>query len=373
MLATLAADRKRLAEIQHQIFDLERTLAALKLENSTVQRRLDAYQYPVLTLPNEIISEIFLNVLPPYPECAPYLGLHSPLNLTHICRKWRQIAFATPRLWRALLLGPTDVWNDLQGVWVDRSGCCPLSIAVDDGFKEEQMVYRGGEFLEAILPYRDRCEYLQLITTDFPLPLIPGSWPSLRHLDLDLSNDLDLRLDLSDVPLLRSARLECASAHSLDLPWTQLTLLRMHTIRLDQALDVLQKATKLRRCELDLEIDFGVDDEMLEAGPRVVTLPHLESLRLSGDGEPMTDTLSYFNLPALSILDVNEELLHPYPIGSLRSFISRSSCSLKHVGIEGWRSVADGAYPAAFPSIEYTFATRLPMGLGSSGVEDVDS
>ncbi|KAK7035864.1 F-box domain-containing protein [Favolaschia claudopus] len=286
MLATLAADREPTGRIR----------------------------VPRLDIANEIISEIFINLLPPYPECAPCLGLYSPLNLTHICRKWRQIALATPRLWRALLLGPTDVWNDLQGVWVDRSGCCPLSIVVDDGYKEEQDVYRGGEFLEAILPYRDRCEYVQLVTTNLHLPLILGSWPSLRHLDLDLSeSDPDGRHhDLGSVPLLRSA-----------------ALIRPQSFY-------------------------------------YVAAP--ESLRLSGDGELITDTLSYFNLPALSRLEVSEELLDPSPISSLRSLISRSSCKLEHVCIGGLRSVVDEVYRTAFPSTIFTFTTPTADSVtGASG------
>ncbi|KAJ7641164.1 hypothetical protein FB45DRAFT_712335, partial [Roridomyces roridus] len=57
---------------------------------------------PVLTLPNEITSEIFVHFLPPYPVCPPMTGLDSPTSLTHICRQWREIALATPKLWRAI-------------------------------------------------------------------------------------------------------------------------------------------------------------------------------------------------------------------------------------------------------------------------------
>ncbi|KAJ7187330.1 hypothetical protein C8R46DRAFT_1059491 [Mycena filopes] len=62
----------------------------------------DPIPYPVLTLPNEIVSEIFIRVLPPYPECPPWKGSLSPSLLTQICRKWREIALSTPELWRAM-------------------------------------------------------------------------------------------------------------------------------------------------------------------------------------------------------------------------------------------------------------------------------
>ncbi|KAJ7705931.1 hypothetical protein B0H14DRAFT_2415857, partial [Mycena olivaceomarginata] len=53
---------------------------------------------PVLTLPNEIISEIFVQFLPVYPLSSPSTGPFSPTLLTQICRRWREIALTTPLL-----------------------------------------------------------------------------------------------------------------------------------------------------------------------------------------------------------------------------------------------------------------------------------
>lgn len=57
MLAGLAEDRARIADLEAQILDLE-------TQKAVVQERLDAYKYPVSTLPNEIISEIVVHFLP---------------------------------------------------------------------------------------------------------------------------------------------------------------------------------------------------------------------------------------------------------------------------------------------------------------------
>ncbi|KAJ6537384.1 hypothetical protein DFH09DRAFT_930847, partial [Mycena vulgaris] len=59
--------------------------------------RLDAYAYPVSTLPNEIISEIFVHSLPDRAEGAPS-GAKAPLLLAQICHKWREIVLSTPSL-----------------------------------------------------------------------------------------------------------------------------------------------------------------------------------------------------------------------------------------------------------------------------------
>ncbi|KAJ7772520.1 hypothetical protein B0H14DRAFT_2966341 [Mycena olivaceomarginata] len=83
--AARAADRGRIADIEAQILELERTLSSLYEEKNSLRDRLATYTYPVLTLPNEIVS-IFLHFLPNFPEHPP------------------PIAFATPPLWSVISL-----------------------------------------------------------------------------------------------------------------------------------------------------------------------------------------------------------------------------------------------------------------------------
>jgi hypothetical protein len=90
MLGTLEADRALLAD--------SNALEILGLD--PVQKRLDSIQYPVLSLPNEITTEIFINFLPIYPLRPPLVGNLSPTTMTHVFREWREIALATPMLWR---------------------------------------------------------------------------------------------------------------------------------------------------------------------------------------------------------------------------------------------------------------------------------
>ncbi|KAJ6481889.1 hypothetical protein C8R45DRAFT_1100293 [Mycena sanguinolenta] len=102
MLSDLTADRARVAEIAAQILNLQHTIAELRAEQAMTQERLDSYKYPVLTLPNEIVSEILVHSLPAYTVFRAPIGKDSPALLTGICRKWRQIALATPALWRVI-------------------------------------------------------------------------------------------------------------------------------------------------------------------------------------------------------------------------------------------------------------------------------
>ncbi|KAJ7167777.1 hypothetical protein C8R46DRAFT_898531, partial [Mycena filopes] len=108
---TLAALRARIAELDSSIAELrpvQSRLKALEHERGSIQLQLDAAVYPVLTLPVEITSEIFLCCLP---ETSKYSlrptfksPIEAPMLLLQICRTWRAIAISSPRLWTVLHL-----------------------------------------------------------------------------------------------------------------------------------------------------------------------------------------------------------------------------------------------------------------------------
>ncbi|KAJ7186635.1 hypothetical protein C8R46DRAFT_277182 [Mycena filopes] len=100
-------DRARITAFDTQILELERSgesLQTLRAARDAVQARLDAFKYPVLTLPNEVVCEIFTQFLPTYPLRPPLVGPESPTLLTQICHLWREIAIGMPTLWRAIEL-----------------------------------------------------------------------------------------------------------------------------------------------------------------------------------------------------------------------------------------------------------------------------
>ncbi|KAJ7661919.1 hypothetical protein DFH06DRAFT_1129098 [Mycena polygramma] len=137
MLLDLEADRSRIAEIDSRILELERSLSGLRAQKTLAEDRLESYKYPVLTLPNEIVSEIFIRFLPVYPICPPLTGVLSPTSLTHICRQWRQIALTMPELWRAIALLENDAslehphqYGSISNMWLQRSLFTPLSIHI---------------------------------------------------------------------------------------------------------------------------------------------------------------------------------------------------------------------------------------------------
>ncbi|KAF7335393.1 F-box domain-containing protein [Mycena venus] len=351
MLSALAADRARITDLDAQIQDLERSLTALRLKKSVVQGRLDAYKYPVLTLPNEIVSEIFTHFLPIYPSCPPLSGPLSPTRLTQICRRWREIALATPALWRAVSLSEDAIYHrgDADEIWLARSGSLPLFIHMDE--YADGNVPGGPELLAAVLLHRARVEYLQLRLINFHPHTIEGGLPLLRHLDLELDYTSLNNIVIHDAPLLRSVVLDIVAASSVVLPWTQLTHLTLRIITIDDCIPVLQKVTNLVHCELQLN---GTDNMPLPD----ITLPNLESMCWSywETLRPMPESLGIFIVPALRSLEVAENFLRPSPIDSLKSFILKAECKLQKVYINSNRSIGKSAYRTAFPSIQFFFS-----------------
>ncbi|KAJ7161205.1 hypothetical protein C8R46DRAFT_1353812 [Mycena filopes] len=342
----LDADRALFAAVTDKITTLERTLSLLRADQLRIQQRLDSHKYPVLTLPDEITSEIFLHSIPPLPAFPNLTGKFSPTILTRICRQWREIAIATPALWRAISVGRiarSALERRIAQLWLDRSRCCPLHIQITD---------KGGSELMpqcvAVIEQRARWEYITVDLTEFrePLPNLGGSMPLLRHLKVHLGYDRPL-LDVPpfpDVPLLRSANLDESAALRISLPWSRLTSLTLGYCLLSIISPILQQTSSLIHCDLDLYTD---EPDNYVAPTK--TLPRLRSLILSIDSD--IAYLKTFSVPALSTLRIPESLLLPDLIASLTSFIRDSRCRLENIYITAPRSI--------FPSI-HTRRHSLP-------------
>ncbi|KAF8178183.1 hypothetical protein K438DRAFT_1844704 [Mycena galopus ATCC 62051] len=361
MLTDLEADRALIARIQHlerhsgvidspyeaRILDLEHSLAELRAEQVAAQERLDSYKYPVLSLPNEITSEIFIHFLPPYPRCPPVVGRFSPTHLTHICRRWRELALSTPALWRAI--GPSDPDLDPQVIdvskisdaWVSRSGSCPLSIEIIENSPSNH----PPSIISTLIPHRARWEYLSLFLEEHSqdvLRQIKGPMPLLRHLRLSVYDHDRYPFEFRDLPQLRSVEVVGNSASTLTLPWAQLTSLTLRRVELG--------TERLVHCVLHAE-DFrytGID----------IALPCLKSLDLrshSYDDKGTRGFLATLVVPALHRLEVRAGILGRNPIDSLASFITTSGCKLLQEIRITWspkrRTAVEDHFRAAFPSI----------------------
>ncbi|KAJ7113006.1 hypothetical protein C8R44DRAFT_984853 [Mycena epipterygia] len=373
-MSTLDKERGRITAIDSQIVQL-------KSERTPLQERLEAYRYPVLTLPNEIVSECFVHLLPAYPLRPPSHGLRSPTMLGHICRKWRNIAFSTPALWRALsvTMDQPSLSKQLHllETWLKRSGSCPLSISLaDDTDDGEVGLMDINKFLQTIFVHRARLEYLELFVPlgDSNIHLIQQQLPLLRSLGISLQ-----RFDVEqETPVFNAApALHTLTLHdtllpaTATLPWSQLT---RFTCQLAHArcVHLLAQTPALVHCSLALDA--------VVHGLAEIVLPHLESLTATlqrggsfGAGFVHADgLLGKLTLPALRRLEITQDLLGDDPLQKLGAFIARSGCSLAELRVLA-PGRTRGEYHVAFPTIlTILFTSASEAGDDESDSEDSD-
>ncbi|KAL1733050.1 hypothetical protein EV714DRAFT_205316 [Schizophyllum commune] len=264
----------------------------------------------IQSLPPELLREVF----------SSYITLsYRPFRLAHVCRLWRQVAFASPELWVSLwvpYVPPSlghrqadyvDVWRQ----WLSRcSGGWPLHL--------DFHVNRGGVFqpepclspylVDVLRPHSAIITSLDLIlditfaSSDI-LAMPSGSFPSLRSLCIWFSSaetfpDESLvprggpSLTFTDAPGLRSLELSSLlklwpnPQKFLQLNWTLLTLLDIRWMSDDDdaTVHLLLKCTNLERLEVFIDPAWPYDYPMNERIKRV-TFPHLRDIYLQVDSE----------------------------------------------------------------------------------------
>ncbi|KAJ7487356.1 hypothetical protein B0H11DRAFT_1116728 [Mycena galericulata] len=322
--------------------------------------------YPVLSLPPEIVSTIFENFLPTYPERPPPLGIFSPLFLCRICQQWRRIAICTPTLWRAIEMEFREEDTEraeimdsricLLETWLSRSGDCPLSLSLCYRPSDTHPTILLAQFVRAVVLRCQRWEHIELQMPLEHLHLIQGDMPLLRHLTFgpsDLPPDGDPRsLTLFDrAPQLTDVTLtECFVPEVVHLPWAQITRLEGRCLYERECSEILTHTNQLIHCSLTL-CDSSELDIRMSALPILPHLRHLDlgTIEFSSSGVKLL--LEILTLPALQTLKIWEPALGADPVGDLKMFVSRSRCTLHELHVDG-SSVSESAYRQALPSIQ---------------------
>ncbi|KAJ6524275.1 hypothetical protein DFH09DRAFT_1372227 [Mycena vulgaris] len=371
--SSCAEARTRISALDAQILELELAPVALRHERRALEDQLDSYTYPVLTLPNEIISEIFTHFIPVYPKSPPMVGIFSPLVLGQICHTWREIAVSTSSLWRAISLDfdqtehhPTQL--HLLEIWLDRSRASPLSVCIEY-YNEDVAVL---PMIDALVAQSFRWEEMELYLPLSHLSLwSSGNMPLLKTLTLGPIEEWPYWAEpiilFDQAPNLATVTLFPASNpfHPV-LPWFQLTTL--HGIRLleHELVEILRLAGHIVRCSVTL-MHCANDVDIPVIAPHL----YLQDLTLSTATIPYVSEMQIFDkltLPALRSLAIPEPWFSPNPGVSIAAWISRSGCDLKQLHITHSEE-SELYYRKALPSVG-NISTDYAL---ASGVDDGDS
>ncbi|KAJ7775208.1 hypothetical protein B0H16DRAFT_1880327 [Mycena metata] len=362
--ASRAADRSRIVEIEAKIWELTRSIHILQKEADSAQDRLDAYTYPVLTLPPEIVSEIFVHFIPVYPRRAPTNGLGSPLTLAQICRPWREIAFSTPRLWRAVHMSVSskttlDEQLNLVESSLARSGSCLLSIQLSSQWYEDHI-----PLIDLVAPHCERLQHLKLCVfafTNFHWDSLQRPLLSLRSLTVAGTVAIDrLPTVFLSAPLLNKVALGAYNEYYADwrsiLPWSQLSVLTVESIGLDHCALLLALAPKLVFC-MFVVISVHIRPNYTPIPP----CQFLETLafRTKFPMELLQGFWERLTLPALRDLQICEVFLGPDPVEGLRVSLSRSQCGPSRICVlDGKKPLKQ--YRKAMPLVVFSKGRQPP-------------
>ncbi|KAJ7626980.1 hypothetical protein FB45DRAFT_920432 [Roridomyces roridus] len=343
--------RFQLTQIEAQIFKLESELTLLQAERQRIHRKLADVVYPVLELPDEITSEIFVRyvgeapneVFLPYSDDYPP-PIPSPVVLASVCSLWRNVALSTPSLWTYFYHCPSQRPSprpimhliDAMEKWLSRTGQLPLHLHIE---LPEAGTPEREQMLDLISRHSSHWGVLDLASTIpiiFP-PSIEGPLRCLTRFSLRIDEP-----DNSDLPALPLAphvhAVHLVGVRYMDwstaIPWSQLTTLRVQEIGLGEFLSALEQAQNLE--VLGFTSCRRLSD-IITSPARL--LPRIHTLDLGPEGGH--EIVPHLILPALNKLRLQAiEPEYPAPIQEL---IARSGCTptTLNLDVHDWRDVQE--------------------------------
>ncbi|KAJ7230360.1 hypothetical protein GGX14DRAFT_582969 [Mycena pura] len=320
------------AELRASLEEVQTAILRLHRKEQELERRLGLVVYPVLTLPNEMVSRIFIECLPSHGRVRPSKKA-APLLFAQICRRWRDIAFETCELWSSVDLDSIklrhSVDQSLLESWLSRGKKHQLSLTLRGVFPFKFPI---SAFIPTIAHRLWRLELCLDRKSYMELAKNRTSFPSLRQLALFGDTTLDELQEkhpifsFSDAPLLRELNIASPPGSlKLDL-YSLLTTLDTSIRFIPSAtlLSIMQRLPQLLHVTARL-------DKGRSSGPAIIS-PSLKSLILSGH---CPNILDFLTLPALCRLEVDTV---PGPgvyiyTSSCLKFFERSACTLDHLAI----------------------------------------
>ena len=126
---SLAFLRDRLNGIKDEQESLRRKVGDLESELVAIERRCHEVVnqiFPISELPHEILGAIFTNSASPNLTVA---GLKIEVVLSHVSRRWRDVAIRTPHIWKNVTVSPQNPSHrEMLELYLERSGALPFNI-----------------------------------------------------------------------------------------------------------------------------------------------------------------------------------------------------------------------------------------------------
>ena len=285
----------------------------------------------------------------------------TPLLFGAICKAWRAVAWAFPRLWTTLSFpirstSNTVIFYAIVREWLQRTGVLPLVIGITCFSGPTYSLY---PLLDLLKQYSNRWRRLdvQFLANSFLLTHLLNNGVSTSCLDVLNINTVECE-EVSP-PRLELDHVNTAWTHSPKILTCDIELPRsmirwhflqevdfQHVLHLNHFLRFLQDAPKVTICRVGMLrlSEFPDEDTPLDRhsrSPFFLHHLHLEHLEIEFESDPLEDTagevstinelISYLKLPSLKSLTI---ALGSIPFDAayadiLISLITNSACSLQ--------------------------------------------
>jgi hypothetical protein len=329
-------------------------------------RMLRAALAPHKRLPAEILTTIFMDACNDHAFSLPPNPRSTRRAISQVRARWRQVALNEPHLWNNLTIEDGDQGRNFAsriGEIFGRSAGISISLKAEgDRYRNLNKLLEQTTITNIILPHLAIFRTLNLIFPSICFsPLFespPGFVDSLESVKLDLrwgyhdwENSNPFHVDkpatvFSGARSLRQVEIESSFDHgrwhyldpdAIDLPWAQLTCLRLGpavALTPTRAHDVLRQSTRLVNCRLDLTPSWR-QDSLVSGSPIVCT--DLESLYLFVINDAnLIQFLRPLVLPSCKDFTCKTEG-YSCEQPELVSLIRRSKCSIASISLNSRR------------------------------------
>jgi hypothetical protein len=338
---SLGDTQRSLEDVNSEIARVETHLEELKRKRIGLQRQINHLDAPVLRLPPEISSEIFMACIESAWRSRRLLGFPStftPLAFGTICSAWRGLAWSMPWIWSRVsvtLDRSSPTFHELLEEWLVRSGQHPLSVHLDGGYDTSgepwpEYFSPGSHVMKTMEIIMCHSERWHDFSSDMPLkglhalagieyrlPLLT----SVKATGADHTEDGELIQIFRFAPRLQTVGLDCLYLDQITLPLHQLTTLKAF-FRDSSCLVSLRCARGLVKCSLKGSYFWPE-----EISPLVAHLSQLTSLKATSHMSCLSHLLDGLALPSIRTLKLST-VSTTFPHRNFISLINRSTCFL---------------------------------------------
>ncbi|KAJ7053587.1 hypothetical protein C8F01DRAFT_1375148 [Mycena amicta] len=337
--------------LHHRLTDIDAAIAALRVERGTILGELHTTP-SLINLTPEIIAEIFLWFAAEEPIRGPFL-------LAVVCKRWREIALACPRLWTKLFVPEKDSSSRYQDRthsmierFLQRSAALPLEVSI------ESMDFAGLAGVDLFVQRAHRLRSLAFaVKTPDQAELFNSVslFPVLERIRITITVSGWTSHPSYPVPgLLHPIQI-------VPLPWSQLETLHLDMDFTPPCLSCISQATNVVDLTLWLRYPAGQTTVPAPAGFHI-TMLRLRALRIC-----YVHVLDWLTAPLLESLHIRDEAIDAEATITVRNFVLRSDCNLT-----GMNFAAPSLNDTENVLLHLPFLTTLHIDCNGLEMVDVD-